>query len=206
MSLQDPSVPFDLPAEGTGLLVRGPPMTGKYDLVLRVLASADRGILISTGTAADTVLKDFESYGDEERLGIVDAATRRQRADATDTERVRHVPSPENLTALGVKFTDLAESFAGEEEYTVVALHSLSELLVYWETQRVYRFLRVLIGQAREFGWATVAVLDDAAVDQQAVHTLTEPFDAVVDTREGDEGHELRFRQRHDAEAAWTSF
>lgn len=209
MSLQDPSLPFEPPAEGSALLVRGGPMTGKYALALRTLATGDRAILLSTGAQAAHVFEDFAAYGDPERLAVVDGATRPQGGTAdheAHEDRVRYVSSPENLTALGVKFTDLAESFATEGERTVVGLHSLSELLVYWDTQRVYQFLRVLVGQSREFGWPVVAVLDDVAADDQAVHALLEPFDRVVDTREGDEGPEFRLRGGDDPDPTWTAF
>ena len=54
---------------GQSVLVAGPPMTGKYQLLFEILGSAaDRGIVVSTGEPADEVRRDFVAAADEEPM------------------------------------------------------------------------------------------------------------------------------------------
>lgn len=198
------TVPFDRPENGRAVLIRGPPMSGKFDLLLRTLAETDNAILLSTGKPAAQARETFAEYGDSSTLGVVDCITGDDHREAQDGP-VRYVSSPQNLTELGVKFTDLAEAFVDGDD-VAVGLHSLSELLMYWEPRRVYQFIQVLLGQVRESEWGAVAVLDDAAADEQTIHTLTAPFDVLVDTRTHDGTRELRVRRRGAVETAWSEF
>lgn len=207
--LEDSPLPPDAPIEGSAVLVRGPAMTGKYEFALRALAAyGERSILVSTSNNAESARDQFAAYGDPAALGVVDCVTRVHDRSVEDSEYVRYASSPQNLTEVGVKFTDLIETVeAADPARVAVALHSLSALLMYWDVEHVYRFLRVMLNQVQGFGWTAFAVLDDAATDEQTVNTLSQPFDAVVDTREGGEtGREFRFRARGTPPTEWTAF
>jgi hypothetical protein len=188
-------------------------MTGKYGLLLRLLADVgERSLFISTGTDAASVRSDYAAVRpdvDEESVGVVDCVTRAQRPSAADTETVKYVSSPENLTEIGVKFTCLAEHFGALTEASTnvgVGLYSVSQLLMYWDTPQVYQFLRVLGGQIKNSNWTGVAVIGSTMHDTQTLHTLYDPFDAIIETREGESGCELRMRTRGEGSSGWTSF
>lgn len=203
--------PLSALTRGSSVLVRGPAMSGKYDLTLRLLAAAgERRLLVSTDDQVGRVRPEFATYGDPETLGVVDCATRLQadsRDDDGDDPYIRYASSPQNLTEVGVKFTDLVETMEAEDvERVAVGVHSLSTLLMYWEPKRIYQFVRVLVNQSQGLGWPTVAVLDDAATDDQTVNTLTQPFDLVIDTRATDDGNEYRVRGAGYEPTDWTPF
>lgn len=203
----DSLVPYGALAEGRAILVRGPAMTGKYDLVLRLLAAVERAILVSTSDAAERLRADFAAYGDPDALAVVDCTTRLQGDTREEDDDTRYAASPQNLTEVGVKFTDLVDSVREDDsEQVAVGVHSLSALLMYWEVERVFQFVRVLLNQVQGFGWGAVAVLDDAATDEQTVSTLTQPFDAVIETRMGDDGREFRTQGLGDGPSDWTAF
>lgn len=207
--LEDSSLPLDSLSEGSAVLVRGPSMTGKYEFVLRALATvAERSILVSTSNNAESVRNQFADYGNPKNLGVVDCVTRVHNQDVEDSPYVRYASSPQNLTEVGVKFTDLVEALREDDpERVAVGVHSLSALLMYWEVEHVYRFVRVLLNQVQGFGWPAFCVLDDAATDEQTINTLAQPFDAVVDTRQGEgASREFRLRARGQQTTAWTSF
>ena len=207
--LEDSPLSVASSPEGRSLLIAGPPMTGKYDLMFRLLAdAAERGIVISTGDAAEDVREDFARIGgvDPDNVAVVDCVSKQRGVDTPDTPRVRYVSSPKNVTEIGMKFTDLFEEFMGYEPPVGVGIHSLSELLMYLEPQDVYQFVRVLTKQAESEGWFTVAVLGSTMHDEQTLHTMYEPFDTVVNTRENDGARELRVRDRSRAATAWTTF
>ncbi|WP_435126312.1 RAD55 family ATPase [Halobaculum sp. D14] len=207
--LEDAPFSIDGTHEGRSLLIAGPPMTGKYDLMFRLLAeNADRGIIITTGDAAEDVRADFaEAAGvDPELVGVVDCVSRQRGASVTDSERVRYVSSPKNVTEIGMKFTDLFEVYREHGAPVGVGIHSLSELLMYLDPQDVYQFVRVLTKQAESEGWFTVSVIGSTMHDEQTLHTMYEPFDTVINTREQDGARELRVRDRQQTATAWTSF
>lgn len=208
MHSDEDALPTSEIRQGSNVLVSGPPMSGKYELLLRLLAALGEQVLVvSTEDGADEVRTDFESLvgaAPPEGFGVVDCVSVPPGEEA-DEEFVEHAGSPENLTAIGVKFTDVAETFR-TRGYTDVAVgfHSLSTLLMYFDVQRVYRFVRVLAGQIEDSGWTGVATVGSTMHDEQTLHTLYDPFDAV-ETRVGDDGREYRLRSRSGT-GEWTAF
>ena len=207
MSVEElPLAPMLTDAES--VVIAGPPMSGKYDLMHRILGNAGkRAIVLSTGHNANRVRTDYtETTGhDPDTVAIVDCVTREQGTDVEDTDLSKYASSPKNLTELGVKFTELAENWDDQPE-TSVGLHSLSQLLMYWDADRIYRFVRVLLGRTRNQGWITVAVINSTMHDERTLHTLLDPFDTIVDTRTTDEGWEMRLRNRSSSPTPWEQF
>jgi len=194
--------------DAESVVIAGPPMSGKYDLMHRLLGEAGhRAIVLSTGHDAERVRTDYtETTGnDAETVAIVDCVSREQGGEADDTELTKYASSPKNLTELGVKFTELAEHWEDQPE-TTVGVHSLSQLLMYWDADRIYQFIRVLLGRTRNQDWLTVAVINSTMHDERTLHTLLDPFDTVVDTRTTDEGWEMRARDRSSSPTAWQQF
>lgn len=201
----------DLPRDAA-LLIAGPPLTGKYALLLRILAHyTDETILISTKHAADRVIADLEgTIGDRPhgRIGVVDCVPRHDGVGGPDSELVKVAGSPENLTRIGVAFTELFDVFyeEGSSMATGVGLHSLSQLLMHSGLQNTYQFLQVLTGQLRSADWLCVAVVE-TNVDEEELQTLYHHFDGVVQTRENEQGsRELRVRGLSPTASEWSVF
>lgn len=190
-----------------GVLVRGPALSGKYDLLLRLLSTADAQLLVSTSRRADRARSEFERYGDPARFAVVDCATRVQGEEGDDDDLVRYAASPKNLTGIGVKFTDLVAMFREREVGRVaVGVHSLSELLMYSDVEHVFQFLRIMGSECRNLGWPLVAVVDDTAVDEQAVATLSQPFETVLSTRVVDDQRREFAVTSGSGEPTWMEF
>ena len=216
MSAPDPEpdvresrAPASLLADNESVLVRGPALTGKYDLLLRLLAAtADERLLVSTSRRAERARTEFESYADSdpEAFAVVDCATRVQGADGDDDPLVRYASSPKNLTGIGVKFTDLVDTFEERGvDRVAVGIHSLSELLMYSEAEQVFQFIRIMRAECRDLGWPLAAVVDDVAVGEQAVATLAQPFDSIVTTRMAENGGR-EFAVTSDNDPEWQPF
>lgn len=206
--IQDSPIPITELAQGRTVLVRGPAMSGKYGLLLRLLgALTDRAVLISTSRQVTGARNDFADYGKPGCFGVVDCTSHVQGQATAEDRLVRYASSPKNLTEIGVKFTDLVDSIQdGGINDATVGIHSLSELLMYGKTEQVYQFLRVLLAECQTLGWPTVAVIDDAAASQQAVTALSQPFDAVVTTRWTADGRAFQYRADDGAPSDWTQF
>ncbi|ERH12766.1 MAG: hypothetical protein J07HB67_01792 [halophilic archaeon J07HB67] len=206
--LGDTPVSLEEIQAGQSVLVAGPPMTGKYQLFTEILGgAADRGIVVSTGAPAEEVRADLVTAGCvADGVAVVDCVTRQQGSDAVDDDLTRYVSSPKNVTEIGMKFTDQFERFREYDDQVGVGLHSLSELLVYLDPQDVYKFARVFTRQAGSEGWFTVATLGSTMHDEQTLHTMYEPFDTVIDTRETDGRRELRVRDGRGPASDWAEF
>lgn len=201
----------DLPRDAT-LAVAGPPLTGKYSLMLTILGHhTDDTIVISTRNSASRVIGDFEDLNCERsdgRIGVVDCVSRPGSVQEPETVLVKHAGSPDNLTRIGVRFTELFELFYDEESstHTGVGLHSISQLLMHTELKSAYQFLQVLTGQVRSVDWLCVTVID-TNVDEEQLQTLYHHFDGIVQTRENDDGRrELRVRGITPTTSDWTEF
>ncbi|MCL9816112.1 DUF7504 family protein [Natronocalculus amylovorans] len=200
-------LPSALDLQKESIVISGPPMSGKYELWHRLLGTeADRSLVISTGHPADRVRDDYITLSGHsgDSIGIVDCVSREQQRDVADDEFTKYASSPKNLTDIGVKFTELIETMRGEE--VAVGVHSLSQLLMYWDVDRIYQFTRVLLGQARSEGWPTIAVINSTMHEERVLHTLLDPFEAVIDTRTTDTDRELRVRDRTGLPGEWERF
>lgn len=197
-------LPVEIPADAT-LLVAGPPMTGKQDLLVWLLAArAEGAIVVSTETDAAGVTEAFVAGGfPEDGIGVVDCTD----GTGTDTDLVKHA-SPDNLTTVGVKFTELFDAFHENPAFEPVGvgLRSLSTLLMHAELQTVYQFLQVFTGQVRSAGWPAVVVANAAAVDDETMATVTHQFDGVVRTRTLDGDRQLRVEGLDPAPTPWQPF
>jgi hypothetical protein len=193
--------------DADSVLVSGPPMSGKYDLFNRLLAAwSDAPIVVSTGRPVGTVRSDYERITDgcADDVVVIDCATYQQGDRPDDTPTTRYVSSAGDLTEIGIEFTDVVESSNGVSR--AVGVYSLSELLMYWEPERIYRFTRVMESQSSGQNWPFVGVLGSTTHDEEAVNTLYEPFEAVVETRIEGDGRQFRVRDRTGAPSGWTTF
>ena len=197
----------DVVRNADSVLLSGPPMSGKYELFTRLLADwVDEPVVISTGRTAEKVRADYESITgrDADDVTVIDCVTHEQGDKCPDTPSTKYVASAGNLTDIGIKFTDVVESSAGRQR--AVGVYSLSQLLMYWDPERIYQFTRVLTSQTSGEGWPFVGVLNSTAHDEQVVHTLHEPFEVVLETRVDGDGREFRVRGRVEQPSEWAPY
>ena len=196
------------------LLIAGPPMTGKYHLMLQLLvAYSDQYIIISTKNKAQRVRTDLQQLAGgvaDEYIGVIDCVSHRETMDdVSESENTKYVSSPQNMTGIGVKFTDLFGRFHDDlhRGHTGVGLHSISQLLMHSDIKTVYQFLQVLIGQIRSAEWLGIAVVETAVTDDENLQLLQHHFDGIVETREnGDGQREYRIRGLTPSTTEWREF
>lgn len=196
------------------LLIAGPPMTGKYQLMLQLLASyCEQSIVISTKNQADRVRDDLRQFAGEvpdEYIGVIDCVSHRETIDdVNETPSTKYVSSPQNMTGIGVKFTELYSRFHDDLDrgQTGVGLHSISQLLMHSDIKTVYQFLQVLTGQIRSAGWMGIAVVETAVTDDENLQMLQHHFDGIIETRENDAGQrEYRVKGLTPSASEWREF
>lgn len=193
--------------DAQNVLLVGPPMSGKYELFHRLLAEwTAEPVVISTGRTAENVRSDYEEITDGagNDVTVIDCVSREQGETVEDTARTKYVDSAGDLTDVGVKFTNVVEELDDDSDHAV-GLNSISELLMYWDPERIYQFVRVLSSQATGQNWPFVATVGSTAHDEATLHTLYEPFDRIVETRVDDD-REFRVRGRTGAPTDWQAF
>ena len=183
---------------GTNLLVTGPPMTGKRQVALEVLAEGSRNgegaIVVTTKDSAKKLLSKYEALleGADAHVGIVDCVSKQQGVGNVDEDRrVKYASSPVDMTGIGIKLSEFLEEFyevRGHRKNRIM-LHSVSTLLMYSDLQTVFRFLHVFTGRVQSADALGVYVIDSTAHDDQTMNTLKQLFDAVIEVEEG-EGEE----------------
>jgi len=199
------------------VLVAGPPMIGKYDLVLDVLgagqATGEAAVVISTRGDHRTVVDDYRRVVpecDPSMLGVVECVSGAE-ADGTEVveggARVRRAGSPADLTGIGIAASELVQEFdAAGAEGVRLGLESLAAVLIYTDFDRVCRFLHVLSGrivQARGIG---LFVINPATIDASQYDQLKTLFDGLVELRETDAGREYRVRGLHGVDRDWHEY
>jgi len=196
---------------GTSLLVAGPPMTRKRELMLRLLTGVDAEaarVLVTTRLDADGIEREYRAVDPgiaPERLAVVDCVTE-QRGSGFDPDRAesptrRYANDPGDLTGVGIGVSEFMRRFADGGTDVAVGLHTLSTMLMYADLSRVYRFVHVLTSRASVAGARGAYVLDDSADDPGVI---AQPFDGLVAVRDGESGPEVRVRGVDPGPRRWT--
>lgn len=189
----------DLPSDSM-TLVTGPPMTGKYELLFHLVSrTGDDHLFITTKYDAAQLVEDYRATVGASpggRIGVIDSVPMRRKPSPSLNGQVtvESVDSPGDLTSIGVKFTELLESFEDHPDPVGIGLHSVSQLVMQSDLETVYQFLQVLTGQLRTAGWPAVSVVDRVVVDGADTAVLEHHFDVVVETRSADGRRECRVR------------
>jgi len=203
--------PVSPPAPGSHLLGLSPPFLGLQGVTNRYLASGldagDGCVLVTTTDGVESTVAAVSDHADREvgdRLGIVDATTREGDPSAVPC-RVETVPSPADLTGIGIALNKLLEAhYESDVEGYRVVVDSVSALLVYAGFDRVYKFLHTVTTQIDGLGGTSITLLA-ADTEGTDVHRLEGLFDGVVEVRDADDGPQYRV-SGHEGMTDWRSF
>jgi KaiC/GvpD/RAD55 family RecA-like ATPase len=206
------ALPVDSLPSGS-VLVSGPPMTGKYELLLRFIVAGvrygDGGLFVTTNESARSIHADIEVMAGEvsASLRMVDCVSEQQSIEGRlPKDRVEYVNSPGDMTGVGIGISEQLRRFAEEEtERTRVVFDSLSTLLMYSDAETVFRFLHVLTGRIDGVDAVGLFTIDPTTHDRETVNTLKQLFDGAIEIRDGEAGREVRFAGLPDTPEGWIS-
>ncbi|WP_406660018.1 recombinase RecA [Methanolobus sp. ZRKC3] len=188
--------------EGTNLMMIGPPMSRKDDLLDVIiygnLSNADdSAIIVSTREPGERILGWFEENGMDPstvNLGVVDCVTKTLGIGAADVEGIKRASSPVDLTGIGVKISQFFEDFFVRKGSPRVRLciNSLSTILMYSNLQTVFRFLHVFTGRVKAAGGFGLYVVEDEMHDPQTIATLKQLFDGLIEIKAMGDSYAMR--------------
>lgn len=196
------------------ILVSGPAMAGKYELLLDFLeegiSNGDGSLFVTTNEDADTIFADFEAreMADLASVRIVDCVSEQQSVEGEFApERVEYANSPADLTGLGIGVTEQLRRFSEQNTERVrIAFYSLSTLLMYSEVEPVFRFLHVLTGRIDETNGLGLFTIDPGSHDEGTVNTLKQLFDGAIEIRMEDDDTEMRFVGIPNTPDGWVAY
>ncbi|HUL62302.1 MAG TPA: ATPase [Methanocella sp.] len=178
-------------ADGTNVMLIGPPMCGKRALLDGIMASGIQSheavILVDArGPGRDALERLKPPEGAP--VGVVDCISRTLGAAVSDTARVKHMSSPVDLTGVSVRVDSLAEELGpAGDGHIRLCIDSLSTILMYSNLQAVFRFMHVVAGQVALRRNLGVYVVDEHMHDPQTIATLKQLFNAVLQVKVEDD-------------------
>lgn len=198
---------------GTSVLIAGPAMTGKRQLMYRLLGEAGDGLAAFVSTKLDAVRLVAELGErwtlDAWDLRIVDCVSRQRAVSPlADTETRRYVATAGDLTGVGIALSGFMQDAYHDPDVENAAIghHSLSTMLMYADLRRVFQFVHVITGRIDSSDFVGAFCLDTSGGDDESVSRLKGLFDGLIEVREGEEGLELRVRGAVDGPRRWSAF
>jgi len=171
---------------GTNLLVTGPPLTGKRLLAMEILAAGARHgngtIIVSARDSGERVRAELPEAMETGPVGVVDAVTQHLGQTTVDDELTKCISSPRDMTAIGVKFSELIQSFYTDQaiERNRIFVDSLTTLLLYSNLQTVFRFTHVFTSRVESVNAIGLYTIESTAHDDETINTLTQLFDGTI--------------------------
>lgn len=200
----------EIPA-GTSLLLSGPPLTRKRELMFQLLdrqADNEGTIMVTTRWGAGTLLaqyRDLIGKHHTKNLKVVDCVSKqRGMGDIKETEITSYLSSPQDMTGLGIKLLGLFQAFHEADISTRFGLYSLSTFLMYQDLKRVYRMVHVLSGRIEAANWFGVFVVDSPTDREFSI--LSQLVDGVIETRDVKNGNQFRLRGLSVGKSAWQDY
>lgn len=200
---------------GSNIMIIGPPMSGKETIVNNIvykgLNVGDAAVIVTTREPGENVV-DWFNYNNMEipldHLGIVDCVTKTLGVPTSDTAIIRRASSPVDLTGIGVKISQFLEEFWMKKNIrkTWLCINSLSTILMYSNIQTVFRFLHVFTGRVKAAGAIGIYVVEDGMHDNQAVATLKQLFDGVIEIRQENDNYFIRTTGMSQKPSPWYEY
>ncbi|PSQ46257.1 hypothetical protein BRD19_12715 [Halobacteriales archaeon SW_7_65_23] len=176
------SAPDTIPAGSSILLVH--PSTAETDRIDVEFTDADDAakLIISTRTAAREVKQKLDHYGvDHENAVILDTLSAERGYTRRQSDRVRYIPSPEDLDSL----VDEARRFLEETDGPVrMSVDSITEMIYYADEERTRQAVETLLSLVAEHDAVVLFHLARGVHEAEVVESFSELFDAVIELDE----------------------
>ena len=179
--------------KGSNILMIGPPMCQKEIILYNIMyhgaeVNENAVIIVSTNDSGTQILDWFKknkSLIPQSRIGIIDCITKTIGGDAIENENIKMAVSPLDLTGIGVRIGQFFEGFLNKNDFKKIQLHinSLSTILMYSNINTVFRFIHVFTGRIKAAGALGIYVMDSGTHGEQAIATLKQLFDGVIEIK-----------------------
>lgn len=201
--------------DGSNIMLLGPPMSGKETIINNIvfygLKNGEAAVIVTTREPGENVIQWFEYNNLEiplEHIGIVDCVSKTLGVPTADTVNIKRAASPVDLTGIGVKISQFLEDFWMKKNIrkTRLCINSLSTMLMYSNIQTVFRFLHVFTGRVKAAGAIGIYLVEDGMHDDQAIITLKQLFDGVIEVKLENDDHFIRILGLGKKPSPWYKY
>jgi len=177
------------------IMLFGSPLTGKTilarNILLNELKKGYSGIYITTNDIGEDVANWFDEYN--AKIRIIDCISKTIQPNSTDTEAIKRVTSPIDLTGVSVQLNKFLETNYKSGIKSIVIFDSISSFLMYTNLQTVYRFMHVITRRIKVTKSKAIYIVHDGVHDDKTIATLKQMFDGVIEVKEEDNRKFFRF-------------
>ncbi len=187
---------------GSNIMLVGPPMSQKEIIMYNIMyqgavINENAVITVTTHESATQILEWFKENKivlPLSKIGIIDCVTKSVGGVAFETENIKIVSSPMDLTGIGVRISQFLEDFLLKKKIPKIQLHinSLSTILMYSNIQTVFRFIHVFTGRIKAAGALGIFVVDGGMHDDKTIATLQQLFDGIIEIKEENDKNYIR--------------
>lgn len=176
-------------------------------------------IVLSNEIQAEELLNDLLSADNgfnKEYIGIIDAITRSSNPSAADKVKIKYVGSPNDLTGMDIRFSQLTETIMkggfNTEPIEIIpapiryCVLSLTSMLMFRKIDVIYQFLHVVSSKLKKMGFIGIYLLNNESFDPKTIAIVKQLMNIVVEVRNDDEGTSLRIQGSMGLAVNWKKF
>ncbi|MDD1728544.1 MAG: hypothetical protein LUQ50_05690 [Methanospirillum sp.] len=205
---------------GTNILILAPAFCNG-EQVATYLAKPRSGeymIVLTTESQATDMLDFFKGNKfDTNYIGIIDAITRSSSgSSAQDSQKVKYVGSPNDLTGMDIRFSQLTEEIM-KGEFTQdpnqlfptpirYCILSLTSMLMFRKVDVIYQFLHIITSKLKKMGSIGVFLINSETFDPKTVAIVKQLMNMVVEIRNDDTGTSMRIQGSMGLTMNWRQF
>jgi hypothetical protein len=204
---------------GTNILILAPAFSNG-EQVASFLARPRKGeymIVLTTENQATDLLDYFKGNKfNMNYIGIIDAITRSSSSLTTDSQKVKYVGSPNDLTGMDIRFSQLTEEIMKGEftddqnqlfptpiRYCVL---SLTSMLMFRKVDVIYQFLHVITSKLKKMGSIGIFLINSETFDQKTIAIVKQLMNVVIEIRNDDSGPAIRVQGTMGISMNWRQF
>lgn len=204
---------------GTNILVLAPAFSDGEQVAsfLAMPRKKEYMIVLATETQSEDLLDFFIGNGfDTDYIGIIDAITRTSFTSIEDTQKIKYVGSPSDLTGMDIKFSQLTEEimkgdFTNDPDQLFptpirYCILSLTSMLMFRKIDVIYQFLHVVTSKLRKIGSIGVFLLNSESFDQKTMAIVKQLMNIVIEIQNNDEGKKIRLQGSMGLAMNWKQF
>lgn len=179
--------------KGSNFLLIGPSMTGKEAILNQIISygatEKDNAVMMVTTREPAIHILDYLKKRTPDlplsNVGIVDCVSQMHDNNVVETQNIKIVNSPIDLTGIGVKISQFFEDFYMKKKIHNIQLHinSLSTIMMYSNLQTVFRFLNVYTGRIKAAEGLGIYVIDSGMHDEKSIATLQQLCDGLIEVK-----------------------
>ena len=202
--------------KGSNIMLIGPSMCGKEVILNHAMQGGLTGIenaaiIVTTREPAMHMmerLKRNKSCSLLSKIGFVDCVSKSIQHEAVENGNIRIVISPADLTSIGVKISQFIQDFFVKRNIQKIQVHfnSLSIILMYSNTQTVFRFLHILTGRIKEMGALGIYVVDSGVHSQQTIATMKQLCDGIIEVKFENDRNFIRIVGLSSLPTSWFEY